>query len=198
MSSPIQVTTIFKDVIVSDFVIRAKDMKTQPATAPVICSEYYYMMLSSKSEKLNKFFLQMVDGKILMRSSPEGSLLGLINIDYARIKLLKPHDKCGKVLSGIRFIKDKNYEEILHPDTEIVQRWYDDLKRYCILSKFREIYTIKDMIGKGNFAKVYVSSRNADKKNFAAKIFDKKLILQDKFERVNRNSFRNVFFMSSK
>ena len=53
-----------------------------------------------------------------------------------------------------------------------------------MLSKFRESYLIKNTIGKGNFAKVYITTRVAENKDFAVKIFDKKLILQDKFERV--------------
>ena len=53
------------------------------------------------------------------------------------------------------------------------------------MSKFKEVYKIQNMIGKGNFAKVYVTRRLQDQKDFASKMFDKKLIVQDKFERVD-------------
>ena len=179
------VVTIFQDVIVNEFVIRVKDEATLTPVPKEALQEYFYMMLSSKSEKLNKFWLQVVEGRIYMRNTQESALLAYIDIGYARLKLLRGVDVAGRTLNGIRFIKNKNYEEIFHESMTVVQQWFDSLKRYCILSKFREVYQIKNVIGKGNFAKVYITTRVSDHKDFAVKIFDKKLILQDKFERVS-------------
>lgn len=204
MDKASQVVTIFKDVMIPDFVIRLKEDKEQNTgsshTLPgsPLRQEYFYMMLSSKSDKLNKFWLQIVDGKIYMCNSEESPLLAYIDISYARIKLLKQVEVAGKVLNGIRFIKNKNYEEIFHTDMNTVNDWFEALKRYCVLSKFREVYLIKNVIGKGNFAKVYISSRVTDNKDYAAKIFDKKLILQDKFERVAFERLRNALCTSSR
>lgn len=178
------VVTIFQDVIVNEFVIRVKDEAALTPVPKDALQEYFYMMLSSKSEKLNKFWLQVVEGRIYMRNTQESALLAYIDIGYARLKLLRGVDVAGRTLNGIRFIKNKNYEEIFHESMTVVQQWFDSLKRYCVLSKFREVYQIKNVIGKGNFAKVYITTRVSDHKDFAVKIFDKKLILQDKFERV--------------
>ena len=119
-----------------------------------------------------------------MRNQADSSLLAYIDIGYARLKLLRGVKIADKTLNGIRFIKNKNYEEIFHESMSVVQQWFESLKRYCVLSKFREVYQIKNMIGKGNFAKVYITTRMPGQQEFAVKIFDKKLILQDKFERV--------------
>lgn len=184
MNSTSQITTIFRDSMVQDFVIKIKDETVATSQGEIQKAEYFYMMLSSKADKINKFYLEFRGHRIFMRSGPDHNVLAYIDIDYARIKLMKNVDICGKTLNGIRFIKNKNYEEIFHQDFRVVEEWFQMLKRFCILSKFRESYNIKEVIGKGNFAKVYVCTRIADGKNFAVKIFDKKLILQDKFERV--------------
>jgi len=180
------VVTVFKDTMVPEFVVKIKDSKEveKAFEMPPIKQEFFYMLLSSKVEKLSKFYLQVLNGRIYMRNSPDSPVLAYIDIAYSRLKLLKQVEVTGKVLNGIRFIKNKNYEEILHPDIDVVNEWFDTLKRYCVLSKFREIYTIKNVIGKGNFAKVYICTHYSTKKDYAAKIFDKKLILQDNFERV--------------
>lgn len=179
-----EMVTIFQETIVPEFVVRLKEGESGP-TRKAVKANNFYMMLSSKSEKLTKFWLELIDGRIYMKNSPENPVLAYIDIGYSRIKLLKGTEVFGKTLHGIRFIKAKNYEEIFHADLATVQEWFEELKRYCVMSKFREIYQIKNMIGKGNFAKVYVTTRIKDQKDFAAKIFDKKLIVQDKFERVD-------------
>lgn len=179
-----EMVTIFQETIVPEFVIRLKDGEDIPKRAPTR-SNTFSMMLSSKSDKLTKFWLELIDGRIYMRNAQENPVLAYIDIAYSRIKLLKSAEMFGKTLNGIRFIKAKNYEEIFHPDLATILDWFEVLKRYCVMSKFREIYQIKNMIGKGNFAKVFVTTRIKDQKPFAAKIFDKKLIVQDKFERVS-------------
>lgn len=179
-----EMVTIFQDTLVPEFVIRLKDGDAGLNLRKPTLESHFYMMLSSKSEKLTKFWLQLIDGRIYMRNAPDGQLLAYIDIAYARIKLLKAAQVLGKTVFGIRFIKNKNYEEIYHQDNEMIQTWYSLLKKYCVMSKFRELYKIENMIGKGNFAKVYVTKRMEDQQSFAVKIFDKKLIVQDKFERV--------------
>lgn len=177
------IVTIFQDALVPEFVVRLKEGEPKERLSDPIRESHFYMMLSSKSDKLTKFWLQLIDGRIYMKNSPDGQRLAYIDIAYARLKLLKSTTIVGKTVNGIRFIKNKNYEEIYHQDLEVVLDWYDLLKKYCVLSKFREIYKIQNLIGKGNFAKVYVTKKLESQKDYAVKIFDKKLIVQDKFER---------------
>ena len=184
MDKPSEMVTIFQDTIVPEFVIRLKEADLTKHLRQPLRENNFYMLLSSKSEKLTKFWLQLIDGRIYMKNSPEGQILAYIDIGYARLKLLKNSSVLGKNVHGIRFIKSKNYEEIFHQDIEVVMDWFALLKKYCVMSKFRELYKIQNMIGKGNFAKVYIATRIEDHRQFAVKIFDKKLIVQDKFERV--------------
>ena len=65
----------------------------------------------------------------------------------------------------------------------MINEWYEVLKRYCILTKFRLYYETIKVIGKGNFAKVFLVERKSDKKQFAVKVFSKNVILNDESER---------------
>ena len=55
--------------------------------------------------------------------------------------------------------------------------WFEVLKQYCILTKFRTYFISKKVLGKGNFAKVYLVERREDNKEFAVKVFVKKVIM---------------------
>ena len=180
-----KVVTIFKDSMVQDFVIRIKDEQLPEEETAPLAEDYFLMMLSPKSEKLSRFYLQIIEGRIYMRNKPGSAIIAYIDIGYARLKLLKAAEVAGKQLHGIRFIKNKNYEEIYHESLESIVSWFNLLKRWCVLSKFREQYMIKNVIGKGNFAKVYITTKIEDNRDYAVKIFDKQLILQDEFERVD-------------
>lgn len=178
-------STIFRDIMKQEFVIKTKE--AAPVLVPpekVELQDYFYMLLSSKSEKLSRFFLQLSEGRIYLRMNPESPVLAYVDIDYSRIKLMKPTPIMGRQLAVVRFIKGKTYEDILHEDSAVTQAWFEALKKTCILSKFREHYKVGSIIGKGNFAKVIACVSLDTNEEYAVKIFDKKLILQDKFERV--------------
>lgn len=179
-----EVPTLFKDVMNPDFVIRLKESEKGDFPSPPIREDYFFMIKSSKSETLTKFYLQLVDGRIYMRNSSEGALLAYLDIEYSSMRVVKDVEKEGCSLNGIRFVKNKSYEEILHAKLPIIQDWFEILKKYCILCKFREFFTFKALLGRGSFASVYVTTRNSDGKDFAVKVFEKKSIEKNQFERV--------------
>lgn len=47
------------------------------------------------------------------------------------------------------------------------------------MTKFRCYFKTKKVIGKGNFAKVFLVERISDGKEFAVKVFNKKVIMSD-------------------
>lgn len=65
----------------------------------------------------------------------------------------------------------------------MIRDWFNKLKQYCILTKFRCYFRSKKVIGKGNFAKVFLVERFADQKEFAVKVFNKLEIMSDELEK---------------
>ena len=70
----------------------------------------------------------------------------------------------GKPYFGIKFIKKTTYEEIYTDNEDIIRNWFNQLKNYCILTKFRSYFQSIKVIGKGNFAKVFLVKRISDQK----------------------------------
>jgi len=89
----------------------------------------------------------------------------------------------GKQYFGIKFIKKKTYEELFTDSEEKIRGWFNKLKQFCILTKFRCYFKTIRVIGKGNFAKVYLVERFSDKKEFAVKVFHKSMIMNDELEK---------------
>jgi hypothetical protein len=111
------------------------------------------------------------------------TLVAYLDLEYAKIKEMKSLI-LGKQFYGVRIIKQRNYEDILTESEEIAQKWFNLLKRYCILSQFGLTYDNVKVLGQGNFAKVFLVKRKTDEALFAAKVFDKKAISGDDLEKV--------------
>ena len=60
------------------------------------------------------------------------------------------------------------------------EKWFQNLKKSCVLSYFSKHFTNISLIGSGSFAKVVLSKRNSDGVNFAVKTFDKKKVCEAK------------------
>lgn len=76
--------------------------------------------------------------------------------------------------------RNKKYDILFAATKETYDKWYDEFKRTCILTYFGKYFTNLKVIGKGTFAKVILSKRLVDTKEFAIKTFDKKNILSSK------------------
>jgi serine/threonine protein kinase len=56
-----------------------------------------------------------------------------------------------------------------------LKKWFDLVKYYGVLSNLRCQYDIGNIIGKGNFAKVYEVSQSSSKRKFALKTINKEM-----------------------
>lgn len=78
------------------------------------------------------------------------------------------------------FTHDKVYYILYANEQQIFNEWSESLKSSCILSYFSKYYTNLKIIGKGTFAKVILSKRNSDNREFAVKTFDKRSLATSK------------------
>ena len=74
------------------------------------------------------------------------------------------------------FTHNKSFFILYALSWDLCESWYHNLKKCCVLNYFAKNFTNLKMIGKGSFAKVLLSKRNSDQKEFAVKTFDKKLV----------------------
>ena len=175
--------TLFEDEI-DDIFLKppSKVDRTNVSNKPSIES-YFQICFSLKKMNYFKYYFQLYDHYITCKEHPNTEEKAIMDISNAFIKKTFGTVINGVKHFGIKFIKKQNYEELYHTDEKVINAWFEVLKSYCILTKFRCYFESIKVIGKGNFAKVFLVRRLSDSKEFAVKVFSKSVIMQDPLEK---------------
>ena len=156
-----------------------KEIVSMPKLKNLSLANYFTLYTAKDRQSCVKVYCELWENIILMRESPKKNPVGFMEVSYARLKISKePGDK------KLRFIKNKKYEEMWNDDDEVLEAWHRKLAKVCVYSNFRSDFDIHTLLGKGNFAKVYLVEDRRSLEKVAAKIFDKGLIKNDEFEKV--------------
>jgi len=65
---------------------------------------------------------------------------------------LKPDDENPNF--GFSITKNGAVYTFYHSDKQVIDNWYDAMKKICVLTTFHDDYKAIKMIGRGSFAKV--------------------------------------------
>jgi tRNA A-37 threonylcarbamoyl transferase component Bud32 len=175
--------TLFEDAT-EDVFLKSLKENSRPKTSKIKALEdYFYICSSQKKSKYIRYYFELYDSFIFCKKNHEKSELAFMDIKNSFLKKTKDTMVNDEPHFGLKFIKKKTYEEIFHKDEKVVDQWYQHLKRQCILTKFKCYFESIKVIGKGNFAKVFLVRRIVDKKEFAVKVFNKNVIMQDPVEK---------------
>lgn len=99
------------------------------------------------------------------------------------LKILPKEEIEGKKMMSLRFFKADFYEDLFTSSGTQLRKWYERLKKQCVLIKFRRVFRDVKVIGSGNYAKVYLVEKKSSGEQFAVKVFDKSLISVDPMEK---------------
>jgi len=157
------------------------DRSSNSKTASI--ESYFHICFSLKKMNYFRYYFQLFDHYIVCKENPTSEEKAVMDIKNAFVKKTRGTIINGNTYYGIKFIKKQNYEELYHTDEKVIDQWFEYLKRYCILTKFRCYFESIKVIGKGNFAKVFLVRRLSDNKEFAVKVFSKTVIMQDPLEK---------------
>ncbi|CAD8119162.1 unnamed protein product [Paramecium primaurelia] len=114
----------------------------------------------------------------LVKLRPNKKKIHHIDLSLSRIERIKykndqEYDVCNKKKYGFRIIRNQKFKELYSRSKELNQQIWDILKKQCLQRNFKEEYVIEKLIGKGNFAKVYLCTKKQDKQQYAVKAFEK-------------------------
>lgn len=143
----------------------------------------FYICSDKEKGIFHEYIFKAEDYLIFCRKSKNKSELAFMNVNFSFLKKNKEVLIKGKPYYSLKFIKRKTYEELFHENEEVIDEWFEHFKEFCILTKFRNYFKSMKVLGKGSFAKVFMVSRLKDQRNFAVKVFNKKLIMDDDMER---------------
>lgn len=173
--------TLFESELNEEFLMTfPKDRR--PATRSHLLGGHFYVF-TGKDKKHQLHYFELHDHYIFCKKEPATEELAYMDIENAFVKLTNGTVINGVPHFGIKFIKKRAYEELLTANEVTANEWFEALKRYCVLTKFRLYYETIKVIGKGNFAKVFLVERKTDRRQFAVKVFSKSLIMKDENER---------------
>jgi serine/threonine protein kinase len=96
-------------------------------------------------------------------------------LDSQRMEVIKD-DK--RRIYGVRLFGSKNAMEFFCLSLLARDNWMERLKKVCILLDVFDQYFFGKVLGRGNFAKVYLCKRKADNKEFAIKTITKEKIME--------------------
>ena len=173
--------TLFSEYIEDTFLELLKK-KERPATKNKTLSDYFYICSTSNAENYFCYLWELHDHYIFCRKSPQDPEIAFMDIQFSFMKLTSDTKIKGEDYFGIKFSKKKTFEAIFHKDKAVIMKWFNHLKKYCILTKFKHDYETKSVLGKGNFAKVYCVSSKETNKEYAVKAFSKASIMPDSVE----------------
>ena len=179
--------TFFSDMLEDVFIklIRkdSKDPDVPPKRPKPDLADNFYFVSASNSSKSYPYHWELHGPNIFCKKNESGGYFGYMSIDYAFLKKTSGTMINDQRCFGLLFIKRKTYEQLFSPDEEQIDRWFEKLKQYCILTKFKLSFETKNVLGRGNFAKVFCVQSIETGRQYAVKAFQKAAIMKDPKER---------------
>jgi hypothetical protein len=174
--------TLFEKEL-EDVFLKSVSKGPVPKTGSAKLSTHFYICSSASKKNYYQYYFELKDHYIFCKRAKDKEYIAYMDVEHAFMKVTKGTQINGKSYFGLKFIKKKTYEELFHEEEAVVMEWMEQLKKCCILTKFRCYFDSKQVLGKGNFAKVFLVERKRDRKEYAVKVFDKETIMKDELER---------------
>ena len=173
--------TLYENELDDEF-LKGFSKTKRPVTKNKLLEGNFYVY-ASKEKKFYMYYFELHDHYIFCKKSKTSDEIAYMDIENSFMKITSQTMINDEVHSGLKFIKKRAYEELFSLNEVMLSEWFEVLKRYCILTKFRLYYETIKVIGKGNFAKVFLVERKTDKKRFAVKVFSKGAMMADESEK---------------
>ena len=161
--------SVFTDLMNPKFV--QKELKFLPPVHSKLAEDYFLLYTTKDKQSSIRVYCELWDHVIIIKEGQNKKTIGFMDVSYSRLKLTISHEE-----KKLRLIKNKKYEELWSDDEEVLNRWYHTLGRFCIYSSFRTDYRVHELLGKGNFAKVYLAEDVKTLQKFAVKVYCKEQI----------------------
>ena len=128
--------TLFENDL-EDVFLKSVNKEKVPTTSEASLGTQFYICSSASKKTYFRYYFQLRDHYIFCRKEAKLKDIAFMDVKHAFMKFTKNTIIKGKPHFGIKFIKKKTYEELYHEDETLIMQWFEKLKSYCILTKFR-------------------------------------------------------------
>lgn len=128
--------TLFENDL-EDVFLKSVNKEKVPKTGPASLATQFYICSSASKKTYFKYYFELRDHFIFCRKERKLKDIAFMDVKHAFMKFTKNTNINGKPHYGIKFIKKKTYEELYHQDETVITQWFEELKKHCILTKFR-------------------------------------------------------------
>ena len=122
--------------------------------------------------------------------------MGFSKLNNSRLDLIYSYK--NEILKyGAKLTRDNQYVKLYAKSKEELDKWINCFKKFCILTNFDEVYMLKETISEGKFCRVLIFNnllknqkiihliKKSDDKSYAAKVYAKSDLLNDKKKSVH-------------
>ena len=99
------------------------------------------------------------------------------NRDEETRQPIEERDELTKDLFSIKFIRNMKFTEVFFDTEEIFLSWLNILRGLVIQTDFHQCFDVIKLLGKGSFARVYLTQSRVDGGQHAVKAFAKEYVL---------------------
>jgi hypothetical protein len=154
-----------------------------PKSRSKTLGNHFFVQVPGKQLRNVQYFFELHGRYIVCKEAENGKEIAYMDIKYAFLKKVDPIQIKGKTCYGLKFVKKRTYEQLFTHDRGIFDAWFNALKGFCILSKFRVKFESIDVVAQNDLAKVLRVRRQTDGREFAVKVFPKAPALANAFEK---------------
>lgn len=128
--------TLFEDEV-EDVFLKSLSKEPMPKTGQKVFGTHFHICSSASKKKYYQYFFELRDHFIFCRKEEKKKEIAFMDVKNAFIKVTSGTTIEGRSFYGLKFIKKKTYEELYHTEEEVIHQWFEYLKKFCILTKFR-------------------------------------------------------------
>lgn len=175
------VQTLFEDQIDDEF-LKVFDPANPPQLGSKQLEGHFHICAPGEPPQFYLYYFELYDHFIICRKDKGREEVAYMDMLNAIMRRSGPRTINGVAVHGLKFIKKRTYEELFSPSATQIEVWHQALKRCCLLTKFRLHFDSLRVLGRGNFAKVFLVRRRTDGREFAVKAFSKSAVMADPLE----------------
>src|SRR3990167_807904 len=120
---------------------------------------YFYV---EKKRELHPRYFEIIGSHLVMRASPATPVLNYLNLTHFQLRQGSWTTKEGRTIYLLHFTNNIHRDYLATKCCRIMWKWFHLMSKYCIGAAFEDMYTLQQLLGKGEYGVVRLVERKND------------------------------------